>query len=46
MLPCPEEVEQRLPPPPPNCVHTLIGGHVVLVNRSSYVVLDIMHFER
>jgi len=27
-------------------VHTLIGGHVVLVNRSSYVVLDIMHFER
>jgi len=22
------------------------GGHVVLVNRSSYVVLDIVHFER
>lgn len=46
MQPCPEEVERRLPPPPPNCEHTLIGGHVVLVNRSSYVVLDIIHFER
>lgn len=46
MEPCPEEVERRLPPPPPGCEHTVIGGHVVLVNRSSYVVLDIIHFER
>ena len=46
MEPCPEEVERRLPPPPPGCEHTLIGGHIVLVNRSSYVVLDIIHLER
>jgi len=46
MMPCPEEIEQRLPPPPINCEHVVIGGHVVLVNRSSYVVLDIVHFER
>jgi Ni/Co efflux regulator RcnB len=46
MYPCPEEVERRLPPPPAGCEHTVIGGHVVLVNRSSYVVLDIIHFER
>ncbi len=46
MRPCPEEVERRLPPPPPGCEHSVIGGHIVLVNRSSYVVLDIIHFER
>jgi len=46
MMPCPDEFERRLPPPPPGCAHVLIGGHVVLVNRSSYVVLDIFHFER
>ena len=45
MLPCPEEVERRLPPPPRGCAHVVIGGHVVLVNRSSYIVLDIVHFE-
>jgi Ni/Co efflux regulator RcnB len=46
MMPCPEEFERRLPPPPVRCAHVLIGGHVVLVNRSTYVVLDIFHFER
>jgi Ni/Co efflux regulator RcnB len=46
MLPCPEELEGRLPPPPRGCAHVVIGGHVVLVNRSSYMVLDIFHFER
>lgn len=46
MVPCPEEMERHLPPPPPGCAHVLLGGHVVLVNRSSYVVLDIFHFER
>jgi Ni/Co efflux regulator RcnB len=46
MLPCPEEMERQLPPPPPGCAHVIIGGHVVLVNRSSYVVLDVFHFER
>ena len=42
---CPEELERRLPPPPADCAHVLIGGHIVLVNRRTSVVLDIVHFE-
>ena len=45
MRPCPEEFEHRLPPPPPGCEHVVIGGHVVLMNRSTYMVMDIIHFE-
>jgi len=44
MVRCPEELEQRLPPPPPGCAHFFIGGNVVLVNRSSFLVLDIVRF--
>lgn len=43
---CPEDLEQRLPPPPPDYEHAVIGGHLVLINRSTYVVMDIFHFER
>lgn len=43
--PCPEELEQRLPPPPPDCAHVLIGGHIVLLNRRTNIVVDIFHFE-
>lgn len=46
MRPCPPDLEERLPPPPPHCAHTIIGGHVVLVNSSTYMVLDIFHFDR
>lgn len=46
MRPCPRELEERLPPPPPHCAHTIIGGHVVLVNNSTHVVLDIFHLDR
>ena len=46
MMPCPEELEQRLPPPPEGYQHFLIGGHMTLVNPSTYFVLDIFHFER
>ena len=46
MYRCPEEIERQLPPPPPGCEHTVIGGHIVLVNKSSYMVLDIIHFEQ
>jgi hypothetical protein len=42
---CPDDLERRLPPPPPDCANVLIGGHVVLVNRSSWLVVDIFHFE-
>jgi hypothetical protein len=45
IYPCPEELERRLPPPPPDCANVVIGGHIVLVNRSTNVVVDIFHFE-
>jgi len=44
--PCPPELVRVLPPPPPNCEHVFIGGHVVLLNRRTFMVLDIVHFER
>ncbi|MBV8476923.1 MAG: hypothetical protein JO266_13315 [Acidobacteria bacterium] len=46
MRPCPPELEERLPPPPPQCAHTIIGGHVVLINSNTHIVLDIFHFDR
>lgn len=44
MMPCPIELERRLPPPPPGYGHFAIGGHIVLVNRSTFMVLDIFRF--
>lgn len=44
--PCPPELVRVLPPPPPNCEHVVIGGHIVLLNRRTFMVLDIVHFER
>ena len=43
---CPEDLQRHLPPPPPDCEHVIIGGHVVLMNRKTLVVLDILHLER
>ncbi len=45
MHPCPIEVERYLPPPPAGYMHTFIGGHIVLVNRRTFFVLDVFHFE-
>lgn len=45
LYPCPVELEHELPPPPPNCRHVLIGGHIVLLNRTTNIVVDIFHFE-
>jgi Ni/Co efflux regulator RcnB len=45
MHPCPTQVEQYLPPPPAGYMHTVIGGHIVLVNRRTFFVLDVFHFE-
>jgi Ni/Co efflux regulator RcnB len=45
MRPCPVEVVRYLPPPPVGYMHTVIGGHIVLVNRSTFFVLDVFHFE-
>jgi len=41
----PVELERRLPPPPLDCERVLIGGHIVLRNRNTQIVLDIFHFE-
>ncbi|HEY1264394.1 MAG TPA: hypothetical protein VGF06_12785 [Terriglobales bacterium] len=40
--PCPVELERRLPPPPPGYAHTVISGHIVLMNRKTYAVLDVV----
>jgi Ni/Co efflux regulator RcnB len=45
IYPCPEDLEHRLPPPPPDCAHVLIGGHIVLLNHKTNVVVDVFHFE-
>ena len=45
LQPCPEDLERQLPPPPPDCAHMVIGGHIVLLNRRTNVVVDIFHFE-
>ena len=44
MHPCPQEVEQYLPPAPVGYVHTVIGGHIALVNRKTFLVLDVFQF--
>jgi hypothetical protein len=44
MRPCPVEVVRYLPPPPEGYMHTVIGGHIALVNRNTFFVLDVFHF--
>ncbi|HUE52212.1 MAG TPA: RcnB family protein [Terriglobales bacterium] len=39
----PVDLERELPAPPPNCEHVFIGGHVVLLNRRTFVVVDVFH---
>lgn len=43
--PCPEELVRRLPPPPPDCAHVLVSGHIVLLNRRTNIILDVVHFD-
>jgi hypothetical protein len=43
--PCPREIERMLPPPPPDCANVAIGGHIVLLNQRTHIVVDIFHFE-
>jgi Ni/Co efflux regulator RcnB len=45
MYPCPHDLEQTLPPPPPGCAHMVIGGHVVLVNPATFQIVDVFHVE-
>src|SRR5262245_34605623 len=44
MYRCPEDLERRLPPPPPDCRHVFIGGSLVLVNTRSFLIVDVFHF--
>jgi hypothetical protein len=44
MHPCPVEVEHYLPPAPVGYMHTVIGGNIALVNRRTFLVLDIYKF--
>jgi hypothetical protein len=43
--PCPREIEHMLPPPPPDCAHVIIGGHIVLFNQRTNIVVDLYHFD-
>ena len=45
MEPCPQELEVMLPPPDPGYRHVFIGGNLVLVNRVSFQVADVFHFD-
>ena len=45
LQPCPQDLERYLPPPPPDCAHVLVGGHIVLLNRRTNVVMDFVHVE-
>src|SRR5215831_7984192 len=42
---CPDDLERRLPPPPRDCRHVIIGGHIVLLNTRSFLIVDVFHFE-
>jgi hypothetical protein len=42
--PLPVELERRLPPPPPDCAHVLISGHIVLLNRRTNLIVDVFSF--
>jgi hypothetical protein len=41
----PQDLAERLPPPPPDCRHAFIGGHVVLVNVRTFNVLAVVHLD-
>lgn len=44
LQPVPQDLEVRLAPPPPECAHVLIGGNIVLLNRRTNIVVDIVAF--
>jgi hypothetical protein len=45
LQPVPVDLERRLPPPPPACGHVLVGGHIILLNQRTNVVVDLVSFE-
>ena len=45
MQPCPRELEAILPPPPPNYVHVVIGGNLVMYNRATLQIGDVFRLD-
>jgi hypothetical protein len=45
MQPCPRELEAMLPPPPPNYVHVVIGGNLVMYNRATRQIGDVFRLD-
>jgi len=45
MHPCPHELEAMFPPPPPNYMHVVVGGNLVLVNRANFQIADVFHLQ-
>ena len=44
LYPAPVELERCLPPPPPDCAHVLVSGHIVLLNRKTNLIVDVFAF--
>jgi len=44
LYPAPVELERQLPPPPPDCAHVLVSGHIVLLNRKTNLIVDVFAF--
>ena len=44
VYPTPVELERRLPPPPPDCSHVLVSGHILLLNRKTNLIVDVFAF--
>ena len=42
MQPCPVEITQQLPPLPPDYQRSVIGASIVVFNRKTNIVVDIM----
>jgi hypothetical protein len=42
---CPRELEAMLPPPPPNYVHVVIGGNLVMYNRATLQIGDVFRLD-
>jgi len=44
LYPVPVGLERHLPPPPPDCAHVLVSGHILLLNRKTNLIVDVFAF--
>jgi hypothetical protein len=42
LQPCPVEITRQLPPLPPDYQRSVIGEHIVVFNRSTNIIVDVM----